>query len=488
MKDHDTEHARHTVRAVSLGTFLRILRYPFVLLSVAIIPRMMGDATYGKYAYFMSVFLILDIFSDIGFLQIFGRFIPECEASGEHEKAKNLLHGILAFALILTAVLITAVCVVHAVHPIQGFSWHWIVILSAVLLFTQIEGILFSHIYGLNQIARFSAKEIMRSAFTFFLVVGLFFFFDIEGALWGVALHEFLLMVMALIWTREHVFCKWEPINPRWIWPYLFFGIQFYIPAFLFGMMQRSGNVFVQMFTHSSEQVAYFDVANQFLLLASSFLGLLLATLVPSLTKLHIRKERETIERWQGTAMTYCGVIAFLAYNALMWLGDHVIGGWLGEEFLPVMDNAMVIVLAMAPMLIAYVGMNYTVLEKEPGVYTKGVTLGIVVMIVTCAVLIPRMNAVGASWASLAGYSTLGAYFYYKYRRQFSALLKRFGAVVVVGACLSPAYWIKANLTMSVMLFLGTSLAYVALLAAFRVVRWSDVQKIRASFLKPDAA
>jgi hypothetical protein len=56
--------ARHTIRTVSLGTLLRLLRWPFVLLSVVFIPRVMQSETYGRYALFISVYFMADILTD----------------------------------------------------------------------------------------------------------------------------------------------------------------------------------------------------------------------------------------------------------------------------------------------------------------------------------------------------------------------------------------------------------------------------------------
>ena len=64
--DASRRAARHTLRTVSVGTLWRVLRYPFLVLSVSIIPRMMGTDVYGQYACFMSVFLVFDCLTDLG--------------------------------------------------------------------------------------------------------------------------------------------------------------------------------------------------------------------------------------------------------------------------------------------------------------------------------------------------------------------------------------------------------------------------------------
>lgn len=484
--DDTAESARHdthsTVRTVSLGTMWRVLRYPFILLTVAIIPRLMGDTDYGKYAYFMSVFVILDICTDLGFLQIFGRFVPECEASGDHARTRGLFHGILAYGMLLAVALSIGLFVFTRVRPIQSLTTHWLIILVCMLLLTRLEGTFFSFLYGMNHIARFSAKEVLRSGVTLLLVIAFYWRFGLTGALWALVANEVILTAVGAWWTREFLFHPGRGFDARALKPYALFGVTFYIPAFFFGMLQRSGNVFVQSLTQSPEAVAYYDIANQFLLLTATFLGLIIQTLLPALTKLHIRSEQDTIQRWQRVVMTYCAIVAFLAFNALMWLGEPLIRAWLGDSFAPVMPNARIIAAAMIPVLIAYAGMNYALLDKAPGVYTAGVAAGLGMMAVSCIVLVPRMGSAGGAWATVLGYTALGLVFLVHYRARFREVLRHFWVAVAVGLCFLPVYRIEAGLVHSALWFAGTSVLYCAVLIALRVIRWSDAQKIRDAF------
>lgn len=487
--DNDSQSRHHhTVRSVSLGTFWRVLRYPFVILSVLLIPRLMGDTDYGKYAYFMSVFLILDVFTDIGFVQIFGRFIPETKPGTDDPRWKAIFYGSLIYGTLLPLVAIAGLFVVSAVRPLESFPPSWLWLVSFLLVFNRIEGTLFSFLYGLNQIARFSAKEALRSAFTFLLVYALYWAFGLRGAFVGLILNEVLLTAVGAWWTRAYWLRPWSAVSFRDFRPYLLFGITFYVPAFLFGLMQRSGNVFVQALTHSSEEVAYFDIANQFLLLTSTFLGLLIATLVPALTSLYVQNDRKTIQRWQRVVLTYSGVVALLAFNALIWLGDFVIVKALGTEFAPVLGNAVVIAFAFVPMLLAYVGMNYALLAKEPGVYTRGVAAGIVTMALACLALVPPFGSRGAATATFLGYSALALVFFAKYRPQFTEVVRDFEVVLLVGIPFAVLPLVPALARHFAVMFVLTSLAYVAALFALRRLRWSDAEKVFAAFRKKHSA
>lgn len=479
---HQREDVKSTIRTMSLGTVWRVMRYPFILLSMAIIPRMMGDTDYGRYAYFISLFVILDMLTDLGFLQVFGRFVPEYEAKGDRARLLGLLHGVLVFGVLLALMLVVGLALFYAMRPFSGFDWEWIVLLSLMLLLTRIEGTLFSFLYGLSQIARFSAKEVLRSACTLLLVVMFYWRFGLSGALWALVVNELILCGLSVWWTREYVFHSRGQVSLGSLRPYLIFGVGFYIPGFLFGLLQRSGNVLVQNITHSSEQVAYYDIANQYLLLTATFLGLILQTLLPSLTRLHIEKETVMMERWQRTIMTYCAILAFMSFNALMWLGELLVVTWLGEAFRPVMDNATIIAIAIVPILIAYAGMNYSLIDKKPGVYLCGVGVGMAVMAGASYLLIPKLGSVGAAWGTVFGYSALGVVFLIRYIRMFIRILPGFVAAVVIALLFLPVYQWGEGWRDSILLFIATSVVYPAILFLLRIIRWKDLQKIRDAF------
>ena len=101
---HHKEHL-HTIRSVSLGTIWRAARFPFVVLSAILIPRLMGDTLYGDYAIFMSIYLMLDIVTDVGVTQIFGRFLPELKAK-DADQVAPLLHSMLFYGIIITLLVI----------------------------------------------------------------------------------------------------------------------------------------------------------------------------------------------------------------------------------------------------------------------------------------------------------------------------------------------------------------------------------------------
>ena len=477
------KHLNDTVRTLSFGTLWRMMRYPFVLLSTFVIPPLMGMETYGKYAAFISVMLIWDTFTWIGAAQIFGRFVPEFGPE-DRDKATYLFHGVMYYGVLLSLIVIAVGYAFFRFFGLKGFDAAWFPALITVLLLAKVEGTLFGFAYGMNRIGFFSAKETIRSAFTLIFVVVLYRAFGLVGALWGLAANEALLALVGGYGTRKHLFGKPRRIRMSELRPYLLFGMTFYVPCILFGLQQRSGNIFVLQLTGSTEQVSYYDIANQFLLLTGMYFRLFMSTLIPSLTVLHVKGDEETVRRWQHGAMVLCGVFVFLAYHALAVMGRGVLVLWLHSSGEEIYRNAMVIGLSLVPLVVSQVGMNLAILDKHPGVYAVSVLLGFVAMAVACVALVPAAQSTGASWATLIGYTVSALAFLPWYKGRLIGTLGGFGKLMLLGCLFAPLYLCRFSLVMSCVIFAVTSVIYVAAVFLLGIIRVAEVRNLVDAFRK----
>lgn len=480
-----SELHRTTVRTVSVGTLWRILRFPFVLLSLTVIPRLMGDADYGRYVYYMSIYLILDMLTDFGFLQMFGRFLPEGTAALEDPSSRALMEGSLIYGTLLPIGAWLLFGLAGWLHPAWAFAPTPYLLLGLTLVFNRIAGTLFLILYGRNQIGLYSAREVLRSTFTFLLVWGLFLSFGLTGAFAGLLFNEIALTLIGLYWTRQWIFRRWTALRFRDFAPFLVFGLTFFLPALLYGLMQRAGNVLVQGISGSSEQVAYYDVANQFLLLTATFLGLILSTLIPALGALHARGDTASIARWQGRIAAYCAMALVLSLYALLGLGETAIALCLGTEFLPVFKNALIMTLATPAILVATVGMNYALLEKRPVVYLQAVAGGALAMTAVGLLLIPRHQSAGACWATVIGYAAMAAVFAYHYRTPFRSIFPAFGRIIAAGLIPAAAFLHPVVQAHALPASLAAAGLFFLLLIGGRIWHPADLLKLWQSFRNP---
>jgi O-antigen/teichoic acid export membrane protein len=474
-----TQETRQTIRTMSMGTLWRLLRYPFIVLSVALVPRMMGDEDYGTYAYFVSLFVILNAFTDLGFLQIYGRFIPESEAQQGSAHTQALARSLFLVGVLLAAGMVCLLWFSYWIAPWTRLSFDWVLLLGLSLILTRVEGTFFNLLYGQNQIARFSAKEMFRSAFTLLLVLLLYHFFGLTGAFWGLMLNEMILTVIGWVWVRSSQSMRGALLPWRVLRPYLGFGIGFFVPALFLHLLQRAGNVYTEWWTGDESDIAFYDIANQYLLLTSMFIGLILQTLLPSLAKLQVTQQAATMLRWQRAVLSYCAVLAVLSINTLIWLGEPLILFLLGEAFQPVFASARIMTLAILPSVIAYAGMNYALLAKSAWSYICSVGAALLVMTCCAYLWAPASGATGVTWATVAGYWVMGLVFLVWYWRDFRPALGPFVRACALALILVAAYGLLSAEGRAWVWFLFTSFCYAVLLIVFRVITWTDIRKFR---------
>jgi O-antigen/teichoic acid export membrane protein len=468
---------RQTVRSVSLGTVWRLLRYPFVLLSAVVVPALMGDRLYGQYAYFMAIYVSLDVLTDVGITQTFGRFLPE-KSRQPREEVAHFLHLMLFYGALMTVAVLVFVVLPLKISGRVAFAPEWWLVLCLLLLLTKVEGTIFAYLYGLNQIGRYSAKEFLRSAATFVFVVVLYRLAGFRGALWALVVNECVLLIAALAWAREALVMPWRSLRLREFRPLFWFGFQFYIPLLLFTQIQRLGPVLIKTASGSFEQAGYFDVANQFLQLTGTFLGLLVSTLLPSASALHSRGDLETVHRWHQTILTYCGVVVSLAAMALAAVGRPLIARFLGADYAPVYPNAVVLCLAMPALVLCYAGMNFALLEKRSRVFVWGSLAGLAFLGATGLWLVKSLAALGASWATVGAYAIVAATFALAYRHFFFRRLAGFLAALAVGAALvAPLLLLEpAGIPAALGLCAGLVAVYMLALMLLRIVKISDAR------------
>jgi O-antigen/teichoic acid export membrane protein len=474
-----------SLRSISIGTLWRLLRYPFIILSAIVIPRLMGTSTYGQFALFLSIYMILDMVTDIGFTQVFGRFLPEMERS-DHQRTAHFLHEILVAGIVIT---ISAFVVAGVPLYLSGkfeFRPLWWALLALLLLISKVKGTLFAFLYGRNEIARFSAREFLRSVMTLVFVVILYRLLGLTGAMLALILNEAVLLLLGIAWTREYLFQKLEPVRWASLKPFVIFGLAFYVPMFFFGLLQRAGNPMIELLTGETEHVGFFDVANQYFTLTTTFLGLIFTTLLPSLTHMHLDDDGEDIARWQNTVMTYCGIVFVLTAHALALVGKDVIQLCLGEEFAPIYPCALILTPAIPAMLIVYAGMNYTILRKEPRVFTRSVFSGFLAMLLAGLFFIPRWLSPGAAVASIIGYSAAASVILIHYRKEFAPMLAGIGKVLLLAVFLVPLHMLTFGLAWRVIILALSCPLFLALSFLFGIVDLSHARKIRAAFSKKD--
>ena len=472
------------VRSISLGTIWRALRYPFLICSMIFIPRVMTAPVYGRFAVFLSVYMLCESFTGLGNMQVFGRFLPTY-ADEDEEGRRRFLHGMLLYGVLITLTIMSVATLILLRHRPESFRASWIIALFLILLFGKIQGTLFSYLYGMNQIGRFSSRDLIRSFSRFAVVLILFMAFGLYGAVWAFVINELILVLISGWWSRDALFSKVGIVPWHEMRSYIFFGLAFYVPTVLIGMLQRSGELMIAGWSGIAEEVGYFNLANQFLLMTVSFLGILLATLLPSLTKFQTRGDHKQAEQWMRHAVVFCAAMVVMALYALGFMGRYLIP-IVGKTFdvERVYINALLLGTAAFPLLLVHVGSNWAVLQKDAKGYSVISAIAAAAMIGMSRILIPHYASLGAATSSIIAYVVFAALFCARYTMVMRTMLIWLLRVMACGTLPATLIFATHSFTTSLAACLIAISAFVVLMLATRTVRMNDIKRY-ITMLKP---
>src|SRR5512133_240941 len=86
-----THEAHTTIRNISNVAILKFAQYPFLALSLVLIPRMLGTQGYGEYALVISIITVAASIIDFGAGgELFGRFVPELQVAQQSHGISKL--------------------------------------------------------------------------------------------------------------------------------------------------------------------------------------------------------------------------------------------------------------------------------------------------------------------------------------------------------------------------------------------------------------
>ena len=141
-------------------------------------------------------------------------------------------------------------------------------------------------VFGLNDLIAHALRDPVRRVLNLVLVLALFHWLGLLGALLASLVVEALLAAVYFVRTRAWFGFDRDAVDFRHLRPYLRFGFVVYLSWAATILWFRSGNVVVDALTRDPAQVAYFDVACQMFSLTAVFTLMVLSSLIPMSTKL----------------------------------------------------------------------------------------------------------------------------------------------------------------------------------------------------------
>lgn len=472
-----TSDASVTSRNLSAVFIMRIAQFPFLILFAILVPRMMGADYYGQFALLIAIATILTSLVNLGIGDVFGRFVPELAASNGPAEVTKFTSNFLAFKTLFTlAVLLLVVPIVTWSYAGDLEAVYFLVV-AVVVLVVDWASVFYSLLFGQNKLVRYSVRDPLRRGLSLVLILALFPHLGLLGALFSTLLVDTMILALGIHWTRGSVSLRHLRFDPRFLKPYLTFGITVYISWFLMNLWQRIGNVLIQYVTGDPKEVAFFDIANQFFLVAISITVIVVNSLIPMFSKFVADGREAKIHEWSRRLVRYMLILNMLGFALMVFLGADLIPFLIGRDFAEVTPNAVVLLLALFPAVFVQIAFVYALVYKQPRRFLAAQVVALVGFLAASVVLIPAYTSIGCSIAIVASYFLMALLAIFPFRDKAAALVKEGCLVVALGAVLMPLVLLKSTVLVNIGITISFTVAYLAFLWVFRVLGFAELSE-----------
>ena len=471
------EEAHITVRNISMLIVLRVLQYPILILFVLIVPQMMGPETYGKYAFFVSLFTILAASARLGTTETLGRFVPEFVLKQDKPRINKLVfHILLLRASILIIAGIILLSIIFLTQTGEEIKLYLIILIAGLVL--GIEGTLYSLLYGFNDIGKFTARDLIRRLSNLLLIIVMFKYFDLFGAVISILISELILLIFVLFWTKKYLSFKDFGLDFIFIKSYFKFGFLFYVTSLLLVFQQCLGSPLIQFITKNSSEVAFYDLANQIYLITSSFMFCIFSAMIPVFTTLLIKKREDKIIKWSCLIMKYAGIIGIIIFSSVLLIGHNLIVSVFGIEYEKVYTNLLILFIGFFAYSISQIGVVYSIVYKQPKKYLTAMSISLIIFLIIALLLIPKYFSIGGSIATLFSILALGVILCIQFRHFIMKVIKPFLKSTALGLILILFVYYGMNLMSNLQWLILFLVFYLSLLFIFKYITIYEIKEL----------
>ncbi|MCG7850594.1 MAG: oligosaccharide flippase family protein [ANME-2 cluster archaeon] len=469
--------AHITARNAFKVLYLRVSQFPILLLFVLIIPRMMGPELYGKYAFMSSLLIILSMFTGLGTIEIFGRFIPELKSKNEIPKIHKLFSNTLFFKIIFSTIISITFFLIFYFFTPEGYDRIYFLIIAVALLIYGIEGTLYAFLFGLNEMGKFTSRDLLRRIFSLVFIIVMFKYFELFGAILAILLIELALLSFAIIWSRKYL--HFEKFDFHFLKPYLKFGLLFFLSSSLLIFSQRFGNLLIQFISQNPNEIAFFDIANQIFLINSMFFFFLFSSFIPIFTTLLIKNREDKIQKWSSIILKNSGIICMFVLISILLVGSDLINLIFGIEYKKVIINLIVLYFGIFPLLVAQIGIIFSIVYNKPKKYLIALSFAIITFLINSFLFIPKYGSVGCSIATVCSSIVFGLAMYIQFRKNISSYaLKDSMKIFVIGLLFIPFIFFKGNIMTNLLLVILFVIIFSIILFKIGILNINEIKEI----------
>ncbi|MDF1551818.1 MAG: lipopolysaccharide biosynthesis protein [Deferrisomatales bacterium] len=458
--------ARASVRNAGLLVVQWGAQVAGAFLFAALVPRLMGPETYGRYALISSLSLWFILAGGLGIQAVISRYVPGLagDRAGLARFFGRLFTvrvggGFLAACLFL---LLTALWF----PDLDRTALFWVACAVGVQSVTRL---FFSLFLGLNRAALWGMGQVVRGWTVLALLVPGYLWGGLQGACLGLLAAELVVLALGLWWARPHLAFARPRLDVWRLAPYLRFGLTVFASQLLVAGAQRSGDALVRVVSGDYQQVGFFGLAYSVYMILALAVSQVTWSFMPLFTSLLARQRPDLLCAWVERLLKGLAVAGVLAVYGLLFLGDDLVPLVFGEVYRPVGANLVPLTASLLLLALTNVGGLLALVYERPRVALKAAALQLVAFWALAPVLIAWQGGWGACLAVCIATAVDAVYFSRTVGRQAAYSLRGWWLAIAWAALFLPVLALRGSWGVNAGLF-GVFVA-----AYYGTLRWRQV-------------
>lgn len=518
---------RAVTRSLSAIALNQIIQIVGSAMFVLLVPRTLGATLFGQLAVAFAFSTILHTLGELGYQEIFSRYVPEVQAQAGAAGVRALAQQLLGLRLWLGLAL---GLLAFACAPLAA---SWFTLDQRLLIGLAVSARVwamgdFALLLGLGATAQWVRETSWRQL----TLTGLILLFNqaptFTLSLLALTLHEVVFWGLGRWWVRRLlVSSDWGEVSSKQpalskaeglavnskqlavsseqspisnlqslitnyqspvqrigpvsnLQSLLRFGLLFALANFALALLFRLGPLLVEKLGGLSAQTGFFDLASSAWLLIYVALGQVALALVPILTTLHLAGQQAEINLWLGRLVRYATVVAALALGGIWAIAPTALPLAFEPAFGPAQSAFMRVALGLLPLPLAWACVARTTVDKQPTRKLVATLVGLGVFLGLAWWLHGRTAAGSAAEIALAFSGSIAGYTV-GFGRTAWALWRHTGKSWLLATLASVIFvplliWPIPSLPFALIAWAACALGYVFLLFLFRIIQTSELK------------
>ncbi len=470
---------KKTIGNISSSYLIRIARYPFLIIYIFIIPRMIGASDYGRLAFFISILMLSSEILTFGITPVLGRFLPEYIIKKETQKLERLLSSYFILELIIILILSFAGIISFIFIQISQQEFFYIVIIFFAVILEIYSSILFSILYGLNYVGKSNVTDLFRTVFRLVFLLVFYPIWGFTGALFSLILTPILSSIYAFYFIRKEIKFKYQkPILKEFL-PKFKFGINIFAPTLFFLFQQQIGPVFLKIFSISNKEIGFFDLANQGFLVLFGLAATGFRALIPISSKFQITGQEGKSIKWLFMLFRYILPMLLIIVSGFYFFGYESIILILGKEYLHVYTITLIILISMPIWIIGQLGYvrSISLLNAKPYFFSR--IYSTIIFIIFGVLLVTNLGATGLAFSILLSGITFSASMLLSYKEMILHI-----SIILVKTFISfvsflPILFLNSqSIGLKLIVFLSCLILFLIILFKLKIINKNELKQL----------